>query len=76
MDTADFLVRQDHLSHTELRTTPEPVIEAGQIRLRVDRFALTANNITYAAFRATDAGEGVVLLSSASSKTAWGTCFR
>ena len=50
MDTIDFLVRKDQLSRTELRTMPAPALDAGQVRLRVDEFALTANNITYAAF--------------------------
>ncbi|MBL8479806.1 MAG: DUF2855 family protein [Sterolibacteriaceae bacterium] len=50
MDTLDFLVRKDQLSRTELRTVPAPALDAGQVRLRVDKFALTANNITYAAF--------------------------
>jgi hypothetical protein len=50
MNTLDFLVRKDQLSRTELRTTSAPALDAGQLCLRVDKFALTANNITYAAF--------------------------
>jgi hypothetical protein len=50
MTTFDFLVRKDRLATTELRESPEPQLAAGQIRLAVDKFALTANNITYAAF--------------------------
>lgn len=50
MTTLDFLVRRDRLATTELRATAEIPLAAGQIRLGVDRFALTANNITYAAF--------------------------
>lgn len=50
MTTIEFLVRKDQLTLTELRETPEDVLENGQVRLRVDKFALTANNITYAAF--------------------------
>ncbi len=31
-------------------TVPQPALTAGQVRLSVDSFALTSNNITYAAF--------------------------
>ena len=50
MSTIDFLVRKDQLASTALRETPEQPPGPGQLRLRVDKFALTANNITYAAF--------------------------
>ena len=50
MNTIDFLVAKDQLARTELRETQEEALEEGQVRLRVDKFALTANNITYAAF--------------------------
>ncbi|MDP3511912.1 MAG: DUF2855 family protein, partial [Sulfuritalea sp.] len=50
MTTLDFLVRRDRLATTELRETAEVPLSEGQIRLGVDKFALTANNITYAAF--------------------------
>ena len=50
MSTLDFLVRRDQLATTELRETAEIPLAEGQIRLGVDKFALTANNITYAAF--------------------------
>ncbi|MFH1869916.1 MAG: DUF2855 family protein [Pseudomonadota bacterium] len=50
MSTLDFLVRRDQLATTELRETAEVPLAEGQIRLSVDKFALTANNITYAAF--------------------------
>lgn len=50
MSTLDFLVRGDRLATTELRETPESPLAGGQVRLGVDKFALTANNITYAAF--------------------------
>ncbi len=47
----DFLVRRDDLHVTRLRTTPvaAPLAE-GEVLLQVDRFAMTANNVTYAAF--------------------------
>jgi hypothetical protein len=50
MMVLDFLVKKDELGVTRLRETPPQTIGEGQIRLRVEKFALTANNITYAAF--------------------------
>lgn len=50
MTTLDFLVRKDQLSRTELRSTPDRPLDSGEIRVRIDKFALTSNNITYAAF--------------------------
>ena len=50
MNTIDFLVRKHHLTTTERRETPARALEEGHVRLSVDKFALTANNITYAAF--------------------------
>ena len=45
-----LLVRKDRVAECRLVSGDDPALAAGQIRLRVDRFALTANNITYAAF--------------------------
>lgn len=50
MTTLDFLVRKDQLASTELRSTPDLPLNSGEIRLHIDKFALTSNNITYAAF--------------------------
>lgn len=50
MTVLDFLVKKDELSTTRLRETPFEGIGEGAVRLRVEKFALTANNITYAAF--------------------------
>lgn len=50
MNTLDFLVRKDHLTTTECRTTPDQPLSPGEVRVRIDKFALTSNNITYAAF--------------------------
>ena len=50
MMTIDFLVRKGQLSSTEVRAAPEPVLNAGEVRVRIDKFALTSNNISYAAF--------------------------
>jgi Protein of unknown function (DUF2855) len=50
MNTSQFLVKKDKLTQTELRQVPDRALKEGQVRLRVDHFALTSNNITYAAF--------------------------
>lgn len=50
MSTTTLLVRKDQLSQAELATAEDTPLSDGQIRVRVDAFALTANNITYAAF--------------------------
>lgn len=46
----DLLVRRDALGETRLDEAAPAPLDAGQARLRVDRFGLTANNITYAVF--------------------------
>ena len=47
----DFLVRRNDLRVTRLRATALDVTLAdGEVLLQVDRFAMTANNVTYAAF--------------------------
>lgn len=46
----DLLVARDDLRHVEIReAAPAPLAE-GQVRLAIENFALTANNITYAVF--------------------------
>ena len=50
MPSLDFLVDRDDLRHTQWRETDLPALAAGQVLMKIDRFALTANNITYAAF--------------------------
>jgi Protein of unknown function (DUF2855) len=50
MNTSQFLVKKDNLTQTELRQVPDMALKEGQVRLRVNHFALTSNNITYAAF--------------------------
>lgn len=50
MSTTDFLIRKDDLSSTRVRTADDAPLADGQVRLRIDSFALTSNNITYAAF--------------------------
>lgn len=50
MMTIDFLVRKDQFSQIELCETPDIPLKEAQVRLGVEQFALTSNNITYAAF--------------------------
>jgi hypothetical protein len=53
MSTHQFLISQDpkdQLKRTQLCTVEDAPLADGQVRLRVDHFALTSNNITYAAF--------------------------
>jgi Protein of unknown function (DUF2855) len=50
MNTHTFLVKKSDLSQTQLIPDANAALAAGQIRLRIDLFSLTANNITYASF--------------------------
>ncbi|MEM6935177.1 MAG: DUF2855 family protein [Pseudomonadota bacterium] len=43
-----LLIRQDQLDKTQWHRAPAPVPEAGQLVCTIERFALTANNISYA----------------------------
>lgn len=44
---SDFLVKRDDLRQTWIAESSTPEVEDGQALLRVDRFGLTANNVTY-----------------------------
>jgi NADPH:quinone reductase-like Zn-dependent oxidoreductase len=46
----DFLVKRDDLRECRVAESDAPEIEEGQALLRVERFGLTANNVTYAVF--------------------------
>src|SRR6218665_792600 len=46
----DFLVAKSDLRRTEFRDAEPASLEDGQVRLAIESFALTANNITYAVF--------------------------
>ena len=48
--TATFIVGRTDLRRTHWREAPAAPLAAGAVRLRIDRFALTSNNITYGAF--------------------------
>ncbi len=50
MTTTSFQVRQGQLASTRLVEAADTPLAHGQVRVRIDRFAFTSNNITYAAF--------------------------
>ena len=50
MSTLQFQVRKDQLATTRLQQAPDLPLAGGQVRVAIDHFALTSNNITYAAF--------------------------
>jgi hypothetical protein len=50
MTTTQFQVRKDRLDTTRNVQLPEAPLSDGQVRVRIEHFAYTANNITYAAF--------------------------
>ena len=52
MRTSRLIVNKSHLPTTRLQITPDAPLQDGEVRVRIDHFALTANNITYAAFGA------------------------
>jgi hypothetical protein len=45
---SDFLVKRDDLRECRVEESEVPAVGPGQALLRVDRFGLTANNVTYA----------------------------
>lgn len=47
MSDWDLLIERKDLRHTELRDFQAPALADGEVRLKVERFAITANNITY-----------------------------
>ena len=50
MSTTTLQVRKDRLQTTRWRTEPDAALAEGQVLVRIEHFALTSNNITYAAF--------------------------
>ena len=50
MSTDSLLVHKDDLHATRLRSADDERLADGQVRVRIEQFALTSNNITYAAF--------------------------
>jgi Protein of unknown function (DUF2855) len=50
MTTTSLLVQKSQLSQTQLLTASDAPLAYGDIRVRVEKFSFTSNNITYAAF--------------------------
>ena len=50
MNTTTLLIRKDDLSATRVRADDDAPLADGQVRVRIDSFALTSNTITSAAF--------------------------
>jgi hypothetical protein len=48
--TTTFIVERQHLSQTQWRRSDPVALLEGEVRMKIDAFALTSNNITYAAF--------------------------
>ncbi len=48
--TTQFQVRKDRLDTTRTVQLPDESLSEGQVRVRIEHFAYTSNNITYAAF--------------------------
>ena len=44
----DVLVRRDDFGVTDVRDAATPTLEPGEVRLSVERFGVTSNNVTYA----------------------------
>ena len=50
MSTLNFVVQKKKIEQTQVRESTDMPLADGQVRIRIDKFALTSNNITYAAF--------------------------
>lgn len=48
MQVTEFQVRRDNFRETRLATHEAPPLSPGEVRARIDQFALTANNVSYA----------------------------
>jgi hypothetical protein len=66
-DTFDFQVRRDNLRMTRWTTMTRRPLAAGEARLTVDRFAFSANNVTYAVI-----GDGARYWSFFPAPDGWG----
>jgi hypothetical protein len=50
MSTHRFVINRKDLRQTQWRTSDSAALADGQVRMRITSFALTSNNVTYAAF--------------------------
>jgi hypothetical protein len=67
-----FEVRKDDLQTTRWVSQPAPPLAPGQVRLAIEHFALTANNITYAAFGEAMSYWGFFPSDDATDRASWG----
>ena len=68
-DTIELLVRKDQIATSTVRTSPMGPLAEGNVRVGIEHFALTSNNITYAAmgdamqywqfYPVADSGDGI-----------------
>ncbi len=49
MNTTNLTVRKDSIGTTQIQVEPTAALPPGQVRVRIDKFAFTSNNVTYAA---------------------------
>src|SRR5205085_863172 len=64
----EFLVRKDDLHTADFSSPSDRTLGKNQVRLEVEAFALTANNITYAVF-----GDAMQYWSFFPARDGWGT---
>ncbi|HEX5609750.1 MAG TPA: DUF2855 family protein [Solirubrobacterales bacterium] len=64
---SDFLIKRDDLRECRIVESAPPEIGAGEVLLRVDRFGMTANNVTYAVM-----GEAMSYWSFFPAEDGWG----
>ncbi len=67
---SEFIVQKDKLSEARVDTRDAPALKEGEVLAKIDRFALTANNVTYGVvgerigywkfFPVAKAGEGII----------------
>jgi hypothetical protein len=48
--TTRLEIQRGDIRQTHWRDVPSPALTDGAVRMRIDKFALTSNNITYAGF--------------------------
>lgn len=73
MTTQQFQVRKDQLATTRTVPLPDAPLADGEIRVRIEHFAYTSNNITYAAFGdAMNYWQFFPVAPEAGDDTAWG----
>lgn len=71
--TTQFQVRKDQIATTRTVQLPDAPLAGGEIRVRIEHFAYTSNNITYAAFGDTmNYWQFFPVAPSADDATAWG----